>query len=138
MLLLARLSQALGVRECSVAVLLGRRTLVRVSSLSVPVRLVVVAMAAGLVGACVLAIASSPGARVLLTVTPRVALVDQPVSITVSNLIPESTVTLTARTTDQRGNGWRSIATFATDAGGDVVVAEAPSMGGTSRRTRWC
>jgi hypothetical protein len=59
---------------------------VRVSSLSVPVRLVVVAMAAGLVGACALAIASSPGARVLLTVTPRAALVDQPVSITVSNL----------------------------------------------------
>jgi dienelactone hydrolase len=103
------------------------------SSLSVPVRLVMVAMAAGLVSACALAIASSPGARVLLTVMPRVALVDQPVSITVSNLTPDSTVTLTATTTDQQGKRWRSTATYEADPNGDVVVPEANSVGGTYR-----
>src|SRR5713226_9126042 len=90
-------------------------------------------MVAALLAACALAIASSPVGRVLLVVSPRAALVDQPVSITVSNLTPGSTVTLTATTIDQQGNRWRSTATFEADQDGYVVVPEAPSLRGTYR-----
>ena len=110
-----------------------RRTLGWVPSLSVPVRVVVVVMGAALVTACAFAIASSPGRRVLLVVTPRVTLVDQSVSITLSNLSPDSTVTLTATTSDLQGDRWRSTATFESDPNGDVVVPEAVSVGGTYR-----
>lgn len=98
---------------------------------SVAMRVVVVLMAAALLGACAVAVGSLPPRVVELTVTPRVALVDRPVSIVVSDVAPGSVVTLTASTTDQRGRVWRSSAIFPVDSGGDVVVSDTPSLGGS-------
>lgn len=86
-------------------------------------------------GACVLALAATVGAsaapRVVLTVTPRDVLVDQPAAITVSGLQPRSTVTLTATTRsapEQGHNVWKSTATFRADTSGHVVVARSRSL----------
>jgi dienelactone hydrolase len=87
--------------------------------------------------ACALALSSAAGAagvgRVVLTVTPREVLVDQPVAIAVSGLRPRATVTLTATTRSARGNLWTSTATFRADANGRVVVSRSPSLSGSYR-----
>jgi dienelactone hydrolase len=91
-------------------------------------------------GVCSLVLASAVGAseatRVVLTVTPRDTLLDQPVSIRVSGLRPQSTVTLTATTRsapEQKHNLWKSTATFRADANGKVFVSRSPSLAGTYR-----
>jgi dienelactone hydrolase len=79
------------------------------------------------------AVGASEAARVVLTVTPRDVLIDEPVSITVSGLRPRSTVTLTATSTSALGNLWKATGAYRADANGKVVVARSPSLAGSYR-----
>jgi dienelactone hydrolase len=55
------------------------------------------------------------------------------VSITISGLRPQSTVTLGASTRSTAGNVWTSSATFRADANGRVIVARSPALAGSYR-----
>ena len=72
-------------------------------------------------------------ARIVLDVSPRDALVDQPVAITLSGLRAGSIVALTATTTDTSGHSWRSTATFRAGSAGTVVVGRSRPLAGTYR-----
>ena len=70
--------------------------------------------------------ASSP----LLTIEPASALLDEPVDIRLTGLVPGAEVTLTATMTDHFDRRWRSEATFTADDAGVVDVAtQAPVAG---------
>ena len=70
--------------------------------------------------------ASSP----LLTVEPASALLDEPVVIRLTGLVPGEDVTLTATMTDHFDRHWQSEATFIADRAGVVEVStQAPIAG---------
>ncbi len=65
-----------------------------------------------------------------INVTPKVALLDQPVKIIISHLLPNQKITLHASLTDQNNNIWASFAVFKADNKGTVNVAtEVPVAG---------
>jgi dienelactone hydrolase len=93
-----------------------------------------VCLVATLVAACAWTTAgTSATARIVLDVSPRNALVDQPVAILLSGLRPSSTVTLTATTADVQGHRWRSTATFRASSAGIVSVGGSRALTGTYR-----
>ena len=68
----------------------------------------------------------------LLSVTPRSALVDEPLTITVGDLTPGARVSIKSRLVDDAGNRWSASADFRADATGRVDVAHvAPEPGGS-------
>ena len=66
----------------------------------------------------------------LLTIEPASALLDEPVDIRLTGLVPGARVTLTATMTDHLDRRWQSEATFTADDAGVVDVAtQAPIAG---------
>jgi dienelactone hydrolase len=100
----------------------------------VPWRLAAVAFGVAVLVTSTYAIASSSTAKTItLAVSPRVALIGQPVSVSVGNLTSLAPVRVTATTTDRFGHRWRSQAVYLADEGGNVVLADSASMAGTYR-----
>src|SRR5215213_3723280 len=66
----------------------------------------------------------------LLTVEPASALLDEPVVIRLTGLVPAERVSLTATMTDHFGRQWHSSATFTADSRGIIdVPTQAPIAG---------
>lgn len=70
----------------------------------------------------------APGSAAIRA-TPRTALMDVPVQVSVTGLRPGSTVTVSAETTDGGGVRWSSRADLAADANGTASLDRAPSGG---------
>lgn len=71
--------------------------------------------------------ASSP----CITVTPPIALLDEPVQITLSGFALEVRVTVHAQMQDDEGKMWRSQATFVSDKQGKIDLAAQKPLQGT-------
>jgi dienelactone hydrolase len=84
---------------------------------------------AGMVIATGSACAGNPGGRVDISVSPATALLDAPVSVTISGLAPRSVTTVTAAATDHSGVRWSSRAQFTATATGTVSLSQASSGG---------
>jgi dienelactone hydrolase len=91
------------------------------------VPLLVVALAGGLLAGC--GHARGAGAA-SMSVSPQSALIDVPVSVMVRGLPANSTVTVTARATDNGGATWTSSAQFKASSAG-VVALDQPSLRGS-------
>jgi pimeloyl-ACP methyl ester carboxylesterase len=72
---------------------------------------------------------TSPGPATF-TVTPATALLDRPVTGTITGLPSRAAVTVSATATDRAGVVWRSTAEFTASASGTVSLAD-PSSGGS-------
>jgi hypothetical protein len=83
-----------------------------------------------LVGASA-SVGASSASHVVLKVSPTDALIDQPVSISLSGLAPRESILLRATTTDAIGNAWHADALFRADASGRVDVAHSRSLSGS-------
>jgi Acyl-CoA thioester hydrolase/BAAT N-terminal region. len=88
------------------------------------------------VGALVLGITSlvgcsSGGQHPDVTVEPSSSRFDVPVHIVVRGLRPDSTVTLTLRSTDTRGTAWSSAASFRSNTAGTADLATDPAVSGS-------
>ena len=66
-----------------------------------------------------------------LDVTPLRALVDEPVTISLSGLVPGQTVTLWAHARDMSDEEWMSSASFAADENGAINLASKPPITGS-------
>lgn len=64
-----------------------------------------------------------------MSVSPRSALLDVPVKITLSGVRPGSRTTITATAKDSAGTTWSSDATFVADATGAVQLSQVPVEG---------
>ncbi len=74
----------------------------------------------------------------LLTIEPASALLDEPVDIRLTSLVPGARVTLTATMTDHFGRRWQSAATFVADDAGVVESRRTPRpAAATPGPTRW-
>lgn len=69
-----------------------------------------------------------------LDVTPLQALVDEPVTISLSGLTPGQTITLWAHARDTSGKEWMSSASFAADEKGAINLASKPPIAGSYRQ----
>jgi dienelactone hydrolase len=67
----------------------------------------------------------------LLEVRPRASLVDAPVSIRLTGLLPGQTVTVRTQMRDDAGENWSSSAVFRADAQGQVDVATQKPLAGS-------
>lgn len=84
----------------------------------------------------ILLVASIPAfGKVELSVQPQTALFDQPVSITVSGLVPVTKVTLALTTTDAKGNTWQSHATYFSTPTGTLSLSDTAPFSGTYHDT---
>jgi acetyl esterase/lipase len=94
----------------------------------VPVLLVLLVAAAGLAGCT----PGGDGGRVqaAISVSPRAALVDQPVAVTVRGLPSGARTTLTARARNADGITWSATAQFTATSAGTVSL-DQPSLGGS-------
>ena len=70
----------------------------------------------------------APGSAAIRA-TPRTALMDVPVQVSVTGLRPGSTVTVSAETTDGGGVRWSSRVDLAADANGTASLDRAPTGG---------
>jgi hypothetical protein len=105
---------------------------IRRGAVAYPHRVAIIAMAVALLGVSGFAIASSPPAnKLVLTVSPPRATPDQPVTVSVGNAPPASTVRVKATLRDRYGRSWRSLGVFRADTDGNVNTSEMPSTGGT-------
>lgn len=66
-----------------------------------------------------------------LNVTPQTALVDEPVTICVSNLSPNQPVLLRAQTRDDANQLWESQALFIANPNGEIDVSQQPAQSGS-------
>lgn len=66
-----------------------------------------------------------------ITVTPAYALIDQPISIVITNLKPHAQITLEATCKDKENNLWNSHALFQADNTGTVNVANQAPLAGS-------
>ncbi|HET7516148.1 MAG TPA: acyl-CoA thioesterase/BAAT N-terminal domain-containing protein [Actinomycetes bacterium] len=95
---------------------------------TVPVLLVLLVVAAGLAG-CTRG-ADRGRVQAAISVSPRAALVDQPVAVTVRGLPAGARTTLTARARDADGIAWSATAQFTATSAGTVSL-DQPSLGGS-------
>lgn len=75
-----------------------------------------------------LAACGTPG-PVAMSASPRSALEDTPVTVTITGLSPDAAVTVTATTPDYRGQAWSSSAQFTADGAGRVSLAQQAIAG---------
>jgi hypothetical protein len=90
-----------------------------------PLLVVLVLAAAGVVGCT-----SGDVRHVTMTVSPRTALLDEPVNVSVQGLPDGAPTTITATATDAGGTTWSSSARFKASSSGTVSLAQ-PSLGGS-------
>jgi dienelactone hydrolase len=93
-------------------------------------------LAAGIAVAAALGLAACTGGgsdkapgSAAIRATPRTALMDVPVQVSVTGLRPGSTVTVSAETTDGGGVRWSSRVDLAADANGTASLDRAPTGG---------
>lgn len=93
-------------------------------------------LAAGIAVAAALVLAACTGGgsdeapgSAAIRATPRTALMDVPVQVSVTGLRPGSTVTVSAETTDGDGVRWSSRVDLAADANGTASLDRAPTGG---------
>ncbi len=104
----------------------------RAGALESPHRIAIGVMAVALLFASGFAIASAPPAnKLVVTVSPPRATLNQAVTVGVGNAPPGSTVRVTATLVDRYGRRWRSLGVFQADTDGNVNTSEMPSIGGT-------
>lgn len=66
-----------------------------------------------------------------LNVNPTRVGIGDPIAVQLSGLAPEAQATLVVEATDQFGNTWRSAATYAADAQGEIDIARVAPLSGS-------